>query len=447
MKSYDIVILGAGESGTGTAVLAKKKGLSAFVSDAGKIRDEYKNVLLHLDIPFEEEKHSFPLILSGGEIMKSPGIPDTAPVIREAARMSIPVISELEFAARYTQAKLVCITGSNGKTTTTLLTHHICRNAGLNAGLAGNVGNSFAMMVAEKDYDLYILEVSSFQLDGMFRFKADIAVLLNITPDHLDRYRYDFGLYADAKFRITQNQGPMEALIYCADDETIQQGLQKRDVRSKMYPFSIQDKLNSEGAWMENNQIIINVQSKPFNMTMEMLALQGKHNIYNSMASAIAGRLLEIRKDNIKASLADFQNVEHRLEFVANIMGIEFINDSKATNINSSWYALESMQRKVIWIAGGQDKGNDYSYLLDLVRQKVKAIICLGVDNTKIYNAFSSLPITIVETRSMEEAVRYALYLGEKGDITLLSPACASFDLFENYIDRGNQFKAAVRQL
>ncbi len=447
MRQYDIVILGSGESGTGAAVLAKTKGLNVFVSDLGRINDKYKNVLLNHDIPFEEGKHSKDQILGANTIVKSPGIPDNVALVQEAINIKVPVISELEFAYRYTNAKLVCITGSNGKTTTTLLTHHICKKAGLNAGLAGNVGNSFAWQVAKNKHDIYILEVSSFQLDGMFEFKADIAVLLNITPDHLDRYNNSFSKYADSKFRIIQNQKAEDAFIYCADDTTIIREIQKRNIKSKKYPFSINEIIDGEGAWLENNQIIINIKSNRLIMTMEMLALQGKHNIYNSMASSVASKLIDIRKETIKASLSDFQNIEHRLEVVANVMGIEFINDSKATNINSTWYALESMQRKVIWIVGGLDKGNDYSHLMNLVRDKVKAIICLGVDNKKIFNAFADLPITMVETKSMKEAVRYAIYLGEKDDIALLSPACASFDLFENYIDRGNQFKEAVKEL
>lgn len=447
MRQYDIVILGSGESGTGAAVLAKTKGLNVFVSDLGKIQYNYRSVLSNYDIPFEEGTHSDGIILRADTIVKSPGIPDKAEMVVKAREKQIPLISELEFAGRYTRAKLVCITGSNGKTTTTLLTHHICTGAGLDAGLAGNVGKSFAWQVAEDDHEVYILEVSSFQLDGMYDFKADIAVLLNITPDHLDRYDNEFRKYTASKLRITRNQTEEDAFIYCCDDETILKEISGREINARKYPFSIKKKIEGEGAWMENDQIIINIKSNRLTMTMEMLALQGKHNIYNSMASGIASRLLDIRKESIKASLSDFQNIEHRLEFVANVMGIEFINDSKATNINSTWYALESMQRKVIWIVGGQDKGNDYSLLMDLVKKKVKAIICLGIDNTKIFNAFSDLPITMVETRSVKEAVQYAMYLGEKGDITLLSPACASFDLFRNYIDRGNQFKEAVKEL
>ncbi|MEZ5195417.1 MAG: UDP-N-acetylmuramoyl-L-alanine--D-glutamate ligase [Bacteroidales bacterium] len=442
-----IVILGGGESGAGAAVLAQKKGFEVFVSDFGNIREKYKNVLTHFDIKFEEGKHSESLILNSDEVIKSPGIPDTATIIKNIKGKNIPVISEIEFAARYTKATKICITGSNGKTTTTMLTWHILKKAGLNAGLAGNVGQSFALQVAEKDFDHYVLEISSFQLDGMFDFKADIAILMNITPDHLDRYDYQFANYVQSKFRIIQNQQKEDAFIFCADDPVIMKEIQQWDIKAKKYPFSIQQNIEGTGACLKENRMIINTQPNLFIMTLENLALQGKHNIYNSMAASIAARILDIRKDKIKESLADFQNVEHRLEFVARIHGIDFINDSKATNVNSTWYALESVQKPIIWIAGGIDKGNDYTLLSDMVKSKVKAIICLGVDNKKLMDAFEDHVENIVETRSMDDAIKYALFLGKRDDTVLLSPACASFDLYENYEERGNKFKAAVASL
>jgi len=442
-----IAILGAGESGVGAAVLAKKNNFNVFVSDNGQIKQEYKNVLLQHDIKFEEGRHSNNLILDADEVIKSPGIPDNSAVIQEIRKKGIPVISEIEFAARYTQAKKICITGSNGKTTTTLLTYHILKKAGYKVGLAGNVGNSFALQVAENDFDYYVLEISSFQLDGMYSFKADIAVLMNITPDHLDRYDNNFMNYADSKFRIVQNQTTADALIYCFDDEVIVTELAKRNVQSKLYPFSIQKSFIGEGAYIKEKELIINIKENITSMRLDELALQGKHNAYNSMAAGIASRLLEIRKETIKQCLSDFQNIEHRLERVANIHGIEFINDSKATNVNSTWYALESMQKPVIWIVGGLDKGNDYSLLKNLVKAKVKAIICLGIDNKKLYSAFADLVPTIEETQDIKEAVNMAYHLGVPDDVVLLSPACASFDLFENYKDRGNQFKTAVQML
>jgi UDP-N-acetylmuramoylalanine--D-glutamate ligase len=447
MSKNKIVVLGAGESGVGAAVLAKVKGFDVFVSDKGKIEKKYKNVLSQFDIEFEEGNHSEKLILQAEEVIKSPGIPDNVPVIKSLVQKGIKIISEIEFAGRYTNAKKICITGSNGKTTTTLLIHHIFKNAGLNAGLAGNVGQSFAMQVATKNYDYYVLEISSFQLDGMYDFKADIAVILNITPDHLDRYNYDFQNYTDSKFRILQNQTNNDLFIYCMDDKVIIDEISKRKILSKTYPFTIQKNISNEGAYLSENNIIINIKSTKFIMTLEELALQGKHNIYDSMAAGISARLFDIRKDTIKKCLSDFQNVEHRLEYVATIHGIEFINDSKATNINSVWYALESMDRPVIWIAGGIDKGNDYNILRGMVRKKVKAIVCLGVENNKIYNAFADDVETIVETTSASDAVKTAFNLAEKDEIVLLSPACASFDLFNNYEDRGKKFKKAVNEL
>ncbi len=460
MNSKSIIVLGGGESGTGAAVLAKKKGMRIFVSDKGKIDQKYKNVLSHFDIQFEEGKHSEDLILKADEIIKSPGIPDDIAIIKSMKQRGIKIISEIEFAARYTDAYKICITGSNGKTTTTLLTYHILKNAGLNVGLAGNVGESFAMSVATMDFDYYVLEISSFQLDGMFDFKAETAILMNITPDHLDRYDNNFLRYADSKLRIIQNQTSDDAFIYCMDDEVITNELKNRKRLAKSYPFSTRDQINNEGAFLkypydtetpllktEKNEIIINIKQNPINMTIENLALQGRHNVYNSMAAGIAARILEIRKDDIKESLSDFQNIEHRLEFVATIHGIDFINDSKATNVNSSWYALESINKPIIWIVGGIDKGNDYSILTDLVKTKVKSIVCLGIDNTKIHKAFGDLVEDIVDTFSAKDAVLASYHLGKQGDTVLLSPTCASFDLFTDYEDRGNSFKKAINEL
>jgi len=449
-----IAILGGGESGTGAALLAKKKGVSVFLSDRGKINNKYKTVLLQSDIDFEEGQHSESRILASDLIIKSPGIPDTAPLVKKAHSCAIPVISEIEFAGRFTKAKKVCITGSNGKTTTTLLIYHIMKNAGLDVGLGGNVGKSMAWLLAERDYEYLVLEISSFQLDGMFDFKAEVAVLMNITPDHLDRYDYDFEKYADSKFRIIRNQTASDAFIYCRDDEVIMGKLKASSSLAQKYPFSLENKRLENGAFFERNikdyqqsKIIINIKNEKMAMTLKEMALNGRHNAYNSMAATIASKLFAIRKENIKLSLSDFQGVEHRLEQVATIRGIEFINDSKATNINSTWYALENANHPVIWICGGQDKGNDYDSLLPLVSEKVKAIICLGIDNNKIIDTFSPVCKIILETQSMAEAVLMAYKLGEIGDTTLLSPACASFDLFNNYEDRGNQFKTAVFNL
>lgn len=442
-----IVILGGGESGVGAAVLAQKKGHDVFVTDFGKIKNKYKDVLSHFEIKFEEGKHSEALILEADEVVKSPGIPDGIEMIKKLQAKGINIISEIEFAARYTSAKKICITGSNGKTTTTLLIHHILSKAGLNVGVAGNVGDSFAMQVAEKDHDIYVLEISSFQLDGMFDFKADMAVLMNITPDHLDRYDYNFQNYVDSKFRILQNQTAADSFIYCYDNPAIISELAKMQVDSKMYPFSIFQKIRGQGAFLNEQNISINIKPNIFNMTLENLALQGKHNIYNSMAAGIVGRLLDIRKDLIKESLSDFQNVEHRLEYVARIHGVDFINDSKATNVNSTWYALESMSNPIIWIAGGIDKGNDYALLKNLVENKVKAIICIGKDNKKLMDTFRENVEFIIEASNMDEAVKYGLNMATREETVLLSPACASFDNFENFEERGNQFKKAVSRL
>ena len=440
------ISLGAGESGVGAAILAKKLGYEVFVSDSGSIKPEYVQLLLDYGIEFEEKGHSEQRILRADLVMKSPGIPEKVPLIKLLQEKGVPVISEIEFAGRYSKAKHICITGSNGKTTTTMLLHHILTQAGLKVGLAGNVGQSFARQVAESDFELYVLEISSFQLDGMYDFRADIAILMNITPDHLDRYEYYFQKYIDSKLRLIQNMTPDDYFIYCGDDPVIRKQLAGREILPHRLPFGF-DAVYNPGAWVEEDQLNIVINNNPFNMSIFDLSLQGRHNAYNSMASGIASRVLDIRKETIRESLSDFQGVEHRLEPVIKVHGIEFVNDSKATNVNSSWYALETMKTKVVWIVGGVDKGNDYTMLYPLLREKVKAIVCLGTDNTRIHDSFYKLIDTIVDTNNMEEAVRTAFYLAEQGDTVLLSPACASFDLFENYEDRGRQFKTAVRNL
>jgi UDP-N-acetylmuramoylalanine--D-glutamate ligase len=391
MPAKNIVVLGAGESGVGAAVLAKKKGYNVFVSDFGIIKEKYKNVLLHHEIEFEEGKHSESLIFKADEVVKSPGIPDKTAIVKAIENKGISVIDEIEFAARYTNAVKICITGSNGKTTTTLLTYNILKNAGFNVGLAGNVGQSFAYQVAEQNFSYYVLEISSFQLDRMYEFKADIAILTNITPDHLDRYDYKFENYIASKFRISRNQTAADAFIYCADDEITLKYIDSFHIKAKKFAFSYLRTISDEGAYIKNKNIIINIQSKIITMELETLALQGRHNIYNSMAASVASNILNIRKSIIKNSLANFENIPHRLEFVAKVHGVEFINDSKATNVNSTWYALECMTKPVVWIVGGQDKGNDYTSLRHLAKSKVKAIICLGVDNAKIINEFKGI--------------------------------------------------------
>ena len=442
----NIVILGAGESGVGAAILARKHGYHVFVSDLGKVKEKYRTILSDYQIEFEEGKHTEEKILRAHLVVKSPGIPDAAPMVHKIRFKNIPVISETEFAGRYTNAKTICITGSNGKTTTTLLTYHILKNAGFNVGLAGNVGNSFAWQVAEQQYDFYVIELSSFQLDNMYDFKADVAVLLNITPDHLDRYGYNMQNYIDSKFRIIQNQTEQDVFIYCADDEIIQNELKKRHVRPVRIPFGLTQP-GEQGAGLTDDNMIIHYNQKYFNMSILDIALQGKHNIYNSMAAGIASMVFEIRNEQLRESLSDFKGVEHRLEKFLKVHGIDFINDSKATNVNSTWYALESIPKSIVWIAGGIDKGNDYSMLMPVVREKVKAIVCLGKDNSKLHAAFDGTIKNIVDASSMEEAVKAAYYLSRNGDTVLLSPACASFDLFDNYEDRGNQFKQQVRNL
>ena len=445
MKSK-IVILGAGESGAGSAVLAVSKGFDVFVSDKGEVKEKYRDILNSYQIRWEEGNHNEELILSADEVIKSPGIPENAPIVVKIREKGIPVISEIEFAGRYATGKMICVTGSNGKTTVTNLIYHILKKAGRNVAMTGNVGSSFAMAVAEKHYDYYVIELSSFQLDGMYKFRADIAVLMNITPDHLDRYSYKLQNYVDSKFRITQNMTNSEFLIYWDGDPIIQAELAKKQYGMTMLPFS-DVKTEGMAAYIEDKELIIDYPNKSNLMTIHELALKGRHNTYNSMAAALAGKVLNIRKEVIRESLADFQGVEHRLEPVITVCGINFINDSKATNVNSAWYAIECMETSIIWIVGGIDKGNDYSELFPVVSKKVKAIVCLGKDNKKIVEAFSDKVPTIVESTSMEEAVRSAYYLAKKGDTVLLSPACASFDLFKNYEDRGRQFKAAVRNL
>jgi UDP-N-acetylmuramoylalanine--D-glutamate ligase len=444
-----MVILGSGESGVGSAILAQAKGYDVFVSDKSLIKEKYKLELVHHNLAFEEGTHTEDLILNATEIIKSPGIPDKVELVQKAKAKNIPVISEIEFAGRHTKAKTICITGSNGKTTTTLLTYHILKKAGYNVGLGGNIGKSFAYQVATENFDYYVLELSSFQLDGMYNFKADVAVLLNITPDHLDRYEYKFENYVASKFRITQNLTKDDAFVYCADDVVMEEFMKHTHIEAELVPFSIKKTIEGNGAFLQNNEITLNYNNnpKPLIMTLEQLALAGKHNVYNSMAASMAARIVDIRKDIIRESLEDFVNVEHRLEFVASINGIEFINDSKATNVNSAWYALESMQKPTVWIVGGQDKGNNYEELVDLVKEKVKAIVCLGVDNKKIIKAFKGSVENIMEAGSAVEAVAMSYKLASKGDAVLLSPACASFDLFQNYEDRGVQFKTAVRGL
>ncbi len=444
-----ITILGAGESGVGTAILAKKQGYAVFISDKGKIADKYKKVLLHNDLQFEEKKHSEAKILEANIVMKSPGIPDEIPLIKKIRDSGIAVISEIEFAKQYTNAKLIGITGSNGKTTTTLLLSHILNKENLNVGTAGNIGASFALQVAQQKYDLYVLELSSFQLDGIIEFAPHIAIITNISPDHLDRYAYKYKNYVKAKFRITKNQTENDYLIYDADDKAIKKWMQNNKTKAKLVPFTLGAKIkeSKEGAYVEDNKIIIELNENTFIMGIANLALLGKHNVKNAMAATMAATLLKVRKNTIRESLSDFEGVEHRLENVLKINGVQYINDSKATNINATYYALESMETPTVWIVGGIDKGNDYDELLPYVNEKVKAIVCLGEDNAKIKAVFSNVIDLIVETKGAEEAVKVAYKIAEKGDTVLLSPACASFDLFENYEDRGRQFKAAVRRL
>jgi len=445
LKNKYIAVIGAGESGVGAALLAQKLGAEVFVSDYGKIKENYKKELEENSISFEENGHSLHKIKKADEVIKSPGIPQDSAVIQHLKKTNIRLISEIEFASRYSQAKTICITGSNGKTTTTMLVYHIFQKAGYDVGFGGNIGKSFARQLAVSDCEYYILELSSFQLDDLQEFKADISIILNITPDHLDRYEYNMDLYVDSKLRIINNQTKDDWLIYNADDSLIKSALEKKSPNINIATFSLTGE-QQVGGHINKEQLIINIKDQ-FTMSIHDLALKGKHNTQNSLAAGIAARIVEIRKDIVRQSLEDFVNVEHRLEFVAKINGVEFINDSKATNINSTWFALESMEKPTVWIVGGVDKGNDYNELLSLVDEKVKAIICLGEDNDKIKEAFQSKVETLVEARDAVEAVAYAYRLARKDDSVLLSPACASFDLFESYEDRGNQFKQAVRML
>jgi UDP-N-acetylmuramoylalanine--D-glutamate ligase len=441
-----IAILGAGESGVGTAILAKQKDYEVFVSDFGKITETYKDVLEHFEIEWEENQHTASKILNADVVMKSPGIPDKAPIIKQLKDNKVAIVSEIEFASEFTNATIIGITGSNGKTTVTRWTHHILKEGGLNASVGGNIGDSFAKQVAVNPSEHYVLELSSFQLDDIKNFRPHIAIITNITPDHLDRYDYDFSKYVASKFRITMNQTKDDYLIYDADNEAINDYLEAHTIQPKLVPFSTTKPLKY-GAYIEHNELIINIDENKIHMPIDSLALKGTHNQKNAMASSSAAKMLKIRKQTIRESLANFQGVEHRLEHVLKINNVNYINDSKATNVNATFYALESMSSDTIWIVGGVDKGNDYSQLNALVNEKVKAIICLGVDNQKILKAFNNCVDIMVETQSMSEAIKIAYKIGERGDAVLLSPACASFDLFKNYEDRGRQFKEAVRLL
>lgn len=440
-----IVVLGAGESGAGAAVLAKVKGFDTFVSDMSNISEKYKNLLKKHDISWEEGKHTEELILNADEIIKSPGIPNEAPIIQKLKAQGTPIISEIEFAGRYTNAKMICITGSNGKTTTTSLIYHIFKSAGVNVGLAGNIGKSLALQVATEQHDYYIIELSSFQLDDMYNFRANIAVLMNITPDHLDRYDHNMQNYINAKFRIAQNQTQDDAFIFWNDDPIIKQELSKHGIKAQLYPFSA---IKEEGvvAYVEQHEVVIN---KPiaFNMEQEKLALTGTHNLYNSLAAGISANLAGITKDDIRKALSDFKGVEHRLEKVARVRGIDFINDSKATNVNSCWYALQSMPTKTILILGGKDKGNDYTEIEDLVKEKCSGLVYLGLHNEKLHTFFDRFGLPVADVQSMKDAVDAAYKMAQKGETVLLSPCCASFDLFKSYEDRGEQFKKCVLEL
>ncbi|NQD71067.1 UDP-N-acetylmuramoyl-L-alanine--D-glutamate ligase [Sphingobacterium shayense] len=443
-----LVILGAGESGVGAAILGNDKGFDVFVSDMNDITPFYKDVLIRETIRFEEGQHTAEKILQADLVVKSPGIPEHAAVIQRLKAAGKPVISEIEFAAQYTDAKLYCITGSNGKSTTTMLTYHMLQKGGVNVGLAGNIGKSFALQVARENFDVYVLEVSSFMLDDMYQFRADIAVILNITPDHLDRYEYKIENYVASKFRMVQNQRNTDYFIYCADDELTQQGLSRFKTNAKYLPFTQEDRLEVGAYLDETKNIIIKIPNQDiFTMNIEELSLQGKHNVYNNMASGLIAKVQELRNQTMKESMESYVNIPHRLEHVACIGGVNYINDSKATNVNSVWYALESFSPDIVLIMGGVDKGNDYGMLRDLVKSKVKAIICIGKDSTRIHESFEEDTEVIVNASSMQDAVEIASYLAKKGDTVLLSPACASFDWFKNYEERGDKFKEAVMSL
>jgi len=441
-----LVVLGGGESGVGTALLGKKEGYEVFLSDFGKIKDNYKNVLIQNQIEWEDEKHTEDKILNADVVMKSPGIPDKAPIVKKLKEKGIEVISEIEFASRFSKAYTVAITGSNGKTTTTMLTHHLLKSAGLNIGLAGNIGDSYAEQVASGTYDGFVLELSSFQLDGIKDYAPHIAVITNLSPDHLDRYDYQYENYINSKFRITMNQTENDYLIYDADDLEIEKWLKNNKTKAKLVGFSLTKKIEN-GAYLNQDIMMINIDKEELKMPVSTVTLEGKHNLKNAMAAATVAQILRVRKNTIRESMSNFQGAEHRLEKVLKIQNVQYINDSKATNVNSVFFALDSISTPLVWIAGGVDKGNDYSELMPLVREKVKAIICLGVDNQKIINAFANVVDIMIETQSMEEAVKISSRIAEKGETVLLSPACASFDLFENYQERGKQFKEAVRNL
>ncbi len=441
-----LVILGGGESGVGAAILGKQKGYEVFVSDSGSIAKKYKKVLLHHEINFEEHQHSEPIVLNADLVVKSPGIPNNIAIVKDLTSKKVSVISEIEFASYYTKATIIGVTGSNGKTTTSLITNHLLKSANINVGIAGNIGNSFAQQVSEQNFDSFVIELSSFQLDGIINFRPHIAIITNITPDHLDRYDYDFNNYVASKFRITKNQTKNDFLIYDADDRTINKWIKNHKIKAQLIPFSIQKEVNN-GAFLKEDTIVIKLNKEEFSMSISNLKLQGKHNVKNTMAGALATQLLNVRSQSIKDSLANFEGAEHRLENVQKVNGVQFINDSKATNVNATFYALECMEQSTVWIVGGVDKGNDYEDLLPLVREKVKAIVCLGEDNEKLKAIFYNVVDMMIETAGAEEAVKVAYKLSQPGDTVLLSPACASFDLFENYEDRGRQFKSAVRSL
>jgi len=440
-----LVILGGGESGVGAAILGKQKGYEVFVSDSGSIAKKYKKVLLHHEINFEEHQHSEPIVLNADLVVKSPGIPNNVAIVKDLTSKKVSVISEIEFASYYTKATIIGVTGSNGKTTTSLITNHLLKAANINVGIAGNIGNSFAQQVSEQNFDSFVIELSSFQLDGIINFRPHIAIITNITPDHLDRYDYDFNNYVASKFRITKNQTKNDFLIYDADDRTINKWIKNHKIKAQLIPFSIQKEVNN-GAFLKEDTIVIKLNKEEFSMSISNLKL-GKHNVKNTMAGALATQLLNVRSQSIKDSLANFEGAEHRLENVQKVNGVQFINDSKATNVNATFYALECMEQSTVWIVGGVDKGNDYEDLLPLVREKVKAIVCLGEDNEKLKAIFYNVVDMMIETAGAEEAVKVAYKLSQPGDTVLLSPACASFDLFENYEDRGRQFKSAVRSL
>jgi len=444
--SKRIAILGGGESGVGTAVLAAKHGYDVFLCDGGSIKPKYAEVLRENAIEFESGKHTEAKILNADVVMKSPGIPHKAPIVKKLIEKGVRIVSEMEFAAPFTNAQIIGIGGSNGKTTTTALTYHILKNAGLKVGLGGNIGKSFAWQVATEDYDFYVLEISSFQLDDIQTFRPNVSVMTNITPDHLDRYNYELQNYVEAKFNIAKYQTETDFFIYCADDEITMQNMERYPTKAQKIPFSFSKEF-AEGGFVKNETIIINHQNSQFTMSTSELGIKGRHNIYNSLAAGIVANVYGLRKEEIRQSLSDFKSLEHRLESVTKVRGVEFVNDSKATNVNSTWYALESMSKPVIWIAGGIDKGNDYSVLVPLVQKRVKALICLGADNTPLHAAFGKSVDIMVNTSNMHDAVRMAYQLGNPGDVVLLSPSCASFDLFENFEDRGRRFKDEVIRL